>query len=432
MCVILPLPETIEGFANPSGPFAKYNEMYSANKEALEILKSDPFGILIHLMDELVHAVKDLGMKALCLEPWLHKIHSNDKLYYPIYAKCVELDIPVWIHSSLNFVPQLKMDFGRPLYLDEVAGHFPELKIVAGHGGWPWVNELMAVLWRHDNVFMDISAIHPAYMTKPGSGWESLLCYGNSLLQETTLLLDVGANEKKVHPSPLMSNVKTLGVDLLDLDGIEISHIHQDHVGGIREEKQKKFSLSRGLVKLPRIPVWTPEKLSWSGHNPDPFPQLVTRPLLIRKGIALTGPLPSSLFLLGYTLEQALVFNVEKKGLVIVIGCGHPTIQIILNRAKKLFDEPIYGIIGGLHLPVKGGRMNIGPLNLQNLVGSNRMPWNCLNKKDVLKTIRIIQKESPGFVALSPHDSSDWAIDLFQQAFGHRYRAIEVGAPLEI
>lgn len=241
MCVIPPLPETIEGFANPTGPFAKYNEMYSASQEALEILKSDPFGILIHLMDEagvdvailpaedaettmgmvtpnetvakfiekapdrfigmagidphkgmkaldeLVHAVKDLGMKALCLEPWLHKIHSNDKLYYPIYAKCVELDIPVWIHSSLNFVPQLKMDFGRPVYLDEVAGHFPELKIVAGHGGWPWVNELMAVLWRHDNVFMDISAIHPGYMTKPGSGWESLLCYGNSLLQDRVL-----------------------------------------------------------------------------------------------------------------------------------------------------------------------------------------------------------------------------------------------------
>jgi 7,8-dihydropterin-6-yl-methyl-4-(beta-D-ribofuranosyl)aminobenzene 5'-phosphate synthase len=249
---------------------------------------------------------------------------------------------------------------------------------------------------------------------------------------ETTLLLDVGANEKKIHPSPLMSNVKTLGVDLLDLDGIVISHIHQDHVGGIREEKQKKFSLSRGRVQLPRIPVWTPEKIACSGHTPDPVPQLVTRPLLIRKGIALTGPLPSSLFLLGYTLEQALVFNVEKKGLVIVIGCGHPTLPIILDRAKKLFCEPIYGIIGGLHLPVKGGRMNIGPLNLQNIVGSNRMPWNCLNKKDVVKTIQIIQKESPGFVALSPHDSSDWAIDQFQQAFGPIYRAIEVGAPLKI
>jgi len=241
LCVIPPLPETIEGFANPTGPFAKYSELYSANRHAVEILKSDPLGVLIRLMDEagvavavmpaedaqttmgmvtpnekvarfvqqapdrfvgmaavdphkgmkalyeLEHAVRDLGMKALCLEPWLHKVHSNDKLYYPIYAKCVELGIPVWVHSSLNFVPQLKMDFGRPIYLDEVAGHFPELKIIAGHGGWPWVNELMAVLWRHDNVFTDISAINPAYMMKPGSGWDTLLCYGGSLLQDRVL-----------------------------------------------------------------------------------------------------------------------------------------------------------------------------------------------------------------------------------------------------
>ncbi len=241
LCVIPPLEETIEGFANPEGPFAKYNKMYSATSQAIEFLAADPCGVLLHLMDEagvdkavmpaedamttmgmltpnqkvaefvakapdrfigmagidphkgmkalneLEHAVRDLGMKALCLEPWLHKIRSNHKLYYPIYAKCVELDIPVWIHSSLNFVPQLKMDFGRPIHLDEVAGHFPELTIIAGHGGWPWVNELMAVLWRHDNVYMDISAINPAYMAKPGSGWETLLCYGNSLLQDRVL-----------------------------------------------------------------------------------------------------------------------------------------------------------------------------------------------------------------------------------------------------
>jgi predicted TIM-barrel fold metal-dependent hydrolase len=133
---------------------------------------------------ELEFAVKDLGMKCVCLEPWLHKIHSNDKLYYPIYAKCVELDVPVWIHTSVNFVPQLTIDFGRPIYLDEAAGHFPELKIVAGHGGWPWVNELMAVLWRHDNVFADIGAIRPRYIGTPGTGWETLLRYGDTILQD--------------------------------------------------------------------------------------------------------------------------------------------------------------------------------------------------------------------------------------------------------
>ena len=241
MCVIPPLPETIDGFANPEGPFAKYTQMYGGNTAILEELKADAAGFLLRLMDEagvdiaimpaedaettmgmitpnakvaefvnkapdrllgmagidphkgmqairdLEFAYHELGMKTLCLEPWLHQIRSNDKRYYPIYAKCIELDIPVWIHTSLNFVPQLSMDFGRPIYLDEVAGQFPELKLVAGHGGWPWVNELMAVIWRHANVYLDISAIHPKYIAKPGSGWETLICYGNSLLQDRVL-----------------------------------------------------------------------------------------------------------------------------------------------------------------------------------------------------------------------------------------------------
>ena len=248
----------------------------------------------------------------------------------------------------------------------------------------------------------------------------------------TRLLLDVGANEKKVHPSPLISNMKALGVDLSTLDGIVISHVHQDHVGGIQEEKKRVFSLSRGSVDLPPIPVWTPGRLACSAYNPGAEPINVSNPLLIKKGIALTGPLPASLFLLGYTIEQSLVFNVGKKGLVLVLGCGHPTIPVILDRVKRMFQAPIYAILGGFHLPVAGGRMNLGPLNLQNIFGSNRMPWHYLNKKDVFETIRVIQKESPSLVALSPHDSSDWAMDQFQHAFGPRCVSIEVGKAIEI
>jgi len=243
ICVIPPLEETLEGFANPSGDFARYTELYGdENMESLlRSIRSDPAGFLLALMDgagvdmalltaedaettagmkvpndkvaefvqqnpkrfmgmaavdphkgmaavrELERAVKELDMKCLCLEPWLHKLRSNDKRYYPIYAKCVELDVPVWIHTSINYVPQLTMDFGRPIYLDEVAGHFPELKIIAGHGGWPWVNEMMAFLWRHPNAHMDISAIRPKYLGLPGTGWETLLQYGNSLLQDKVL-----------------------------------------------------------------------------------------------------------------------------------------------------------------------------------------------------------------------------------------------------
>ncbi len=124
--------------------------------------------------------------------------------------------MPVWIHTSLNFVPQLPMDFGRPIYLDDVAGHFPELKIIAGHGGWPWVPEMMAVLWRHENVYADIAAINPRYLAADGSGWDTLMRYGNTILREKILFAtawpaqDFKNGVKEVMALPLKDEVKAL------------------------------------------------------------------------------------------------------------------------------------------------------------------------------------------------------------------------------
>jgi uncharacterized protein len=53
---------------------------------------------------------------------------------------------------------------GRPIpYLDEVALAFPQLKIVAGHIGYPWTDEMIALAWKYDNVYIDTSAYLPRY-----------------------------------------------------------------------------------------------------------------------------------------------------------------------------------------------------------------------------------------------------------------------------
>jgi 7,8-dihydropterin-6-yl-methyl-4-(beta-D-ribofuranosyl)aminobenzene 5'-phosphate synthase len=75
----------------------------------------------------------------------------------------------------------------------------------------------------------------------------------------------------------------------------------------------------------------------------------VDGPQAIAPGIASTGPIPRQMFFFGQTLEQSLAVNVEGKGIVLIIGCGHPTIQRILERAEMLFDAPTYGVVGGLH-----------------------------------------------------------------------------------
>src|SRR5262249_26989394 len=60
--------------------------------------------------------------------------------------------------------PKMPSDTGRPIpYLDEVALTFPELKIVGGHIGYPWTDEMIALAWKHENVYIDTSAYLPRY-----------------------------------------------------------------------------------------------------------------------------------------------------------------------------------------------------------------------------------------------------------------------------
>ena len=112
---------------------------------------------------ELRRAVRDLGFKALRVVPWLWKLPPNDKLYYPLYVECIELDIPFCTQVG-HTGPLMPSEPGRPVpYLDEVALTLPDLRIVAGHIGHPWTDEMIGMAWKHDNVYIDTSAYLPAY-----------------------------------------------------------------------------------------------------------------------------------------------------------------------------------------------------------------------------------------------------------------------------
>lgn len=136
---------------------------------------------------ELEHAVRELGLRGLNLQCFEHRLAINDKRMYPLYAKCVELDIPVNIHASINFSTDCLMEHGRPILLDEVMVHFPELRVVASPPGWPWVHELIGVAWRHSNLFIGVSAVRPKYLDVEESGYGALLRYGGSVLQDRIL-----------------------------------------------------------------------------------------------------------------------------------------------------------------------------------------------------------------------------------------------------
>lgn len=121
----------------------------------------------VEAVRELEHAVKGLGFKALRVVPWLWKLPPNDRLYYPLYVACIELDIPFCTQVG-HTGPLLPSETGRPVpYLDEVALTFPDLRIVAGHIGHPWTEEMIGVAWKHEHVFIDTSAYAPRYYPAP-------------------------------------------------------------------------------------------------------------------------------------------------------------------------------------------------------------------------------------------------------------------------
>jgi uncharacterized protein len=111
---------------------------------------------------ELRRCVKELGFKGLRILPWLWGLPPNDRRYYPLYAECIELNIPFCLQVG-HAGPLRPSEPGRPIpYLDEVACDFPELTIVGGHIGYPWTTEMIALATKYENVYIDTSAYKPS------------------------------------------------------------------------------------------------------------------------------------------------------------------------------------------------------------------------------------------------------------------------------
>jgi len=137
---------------------------------------------------ELERRVRDEGFHALGVSALVDGIPASDRRFYPLYTKAAELKVPVRIYSSMNYATDRPYDLGHPRHLDQVAMDFPELTLIGGLGGWPWVNEMVALVRRHPNLHMDTSAHRAKYLGQRGSGWEMLMQFGNTLIQDKVLV----------------------------------------------------------------------------------------------------------------------------------------------------------------------------------------------------------------------------------------------------
>jgi predicted TIM-barrel fold metal-dependent hydrolase len=136
-----------------------YEQTKNFPDRLIGVICYNPFKIEESVKD-IERGVKDYGFKSVYFHSLGYGLPVNDRKLYPCYAKCNELGIPVsmQVGHSAEMMPS---EPGRPVYLDEVALDFPNLTIVASHTGWPWVDELVAMVMKHPNVYCDISAWPP-------------------------------------------------------------------------------------------------------------------------------------------------------------------------------------------------------------------------------------------------------------------------------
>lgn len=116
---------------------------------------------------ELKRLVTDHGFVGAHLYPHWFQLPPDSAVYYPFYAMCAELGVPIQMqvgrcqrYSADRPMPNV----GFPATIDRVACHFPELKLVAIHVGWPWTSEMISVADKHRNVFIGTDAYAPRYL----------------------------------------------------------------------------------------------------------------------------------------------------------------------------------------------------------------------------------------------------------------------------
>jgi len=140
-------------------------------------------------LKEVEKAIVERSLKGLLLTPPYGHYYSNDRRVYPFYEKAVELDIPIYFHHSHNFgsPKNCPLRYARIWLLDDLTIDFPELRFNVEHMGYPWTEELLAIMARSPNVYTDIAMFIDPYV-RFGVGRRLLLARNLGMAREYGVL----------------------------------------------------------------------------------------------------------------------------------------------------------------------------------------------------------------------------------------------------
>jgi uncharacterized protein len=197
----------ISAWYGPMGPLISNDEVASVIAEAPDRFAGVGGVDISRPMEaagEIRRCVRQLGFKAIRIIQWLWRLPPTHRWYYPVFAECCELGVPVCLQVG-HTGPLMPSETGRPIpYIVEVAIDFPELVIAGGHIGYPWTEEMVAVCTKHPNVYIDTSAYtaarYPAELVRymKGHGAKKVM---------------FGTNYPMIKPQKALARLDDLGLD---------------------------------------------------------------------------------------------------------------------------------------------------------------------------------------------------------------------------
>lgn len=150
--------ESLTGWSIPNDLIADTCRRYPGR--VIGMAGIDPLKPQAEVLQEVDRAVKTLGLRGVSLDISRYSMGPNDRRLYPLYERCIALDVPVILTMGPGLGGRVYLKWSSPMLVDEVAVDLPQLKIVCAHAGWPFVQEMIAVAYRHKNVYFDNSAYH--------------------------------------------------------------------------------------------------------------------------------------------------------------------------------------------------------------------------------------------------------------------------------
>ena len=117
--------------------------------------------------------VENHGVKGFKFHGIAQNAHPADRMAYPIYEVINEYRLPVIFHTGHSGMGTgmrggggMRLKYGEPMLIDDVAVDFPDMKIILAHPSWPWVDQSLSMALHKDNVFIDLSGWSPKYFPK--------------------------------------------------------------------------------------------------------------------------------------------------------------------------------------------------------------------------------------------------------------------------